>query len=58
MRIIVPGARVELHPAADLWMRGCRFGTVTKVGLKWISVHFDQLRNPVRVRAENLTVVE
>ena len=26
------GDWVELHPANDMWMRGARFGTVTKVG--------------------------
>ena len=26
------GDRVELHPATDLWMRGARYGTVTKIG--------------------------
>jgi hypothetical protein len=25
------GDRVELHPGCDLWMRGCRYGTVLKV---------------------------
>lgn len=25
-----PGERVELHPATDMWMRGARYGTVTK----------------------------
>jgi hypothetical protein len=25
------GDRVELHPGLDLWMRGARFGTVTRV---------------------------
>jgi hypothetical protein len=33
--------RVELHPATDLWMRGARFGTVTKVGRKWLHVKLD-----------------
>ena len=25
------GKRVELHPSKDLWMRGARFGEVTKM---------------------------
>ena len=27
------GARVELHPATDLWMRGARYGTVERMSL-------------------------
>ena len=27
------GDRVELHPACDLWMRGARYGVVTRVSL-------------------------
>jgi len=32
------GDRVEHHPASDLWMRGARYGTVTRVGkaLVWV----------------------
>jgi hypothetical protein len=36
------GDRCELHPATDYWMRGARFGTVTKVGRKWVSVRLDR----------------
>jgi len=25
--------RVEIHPATDLWMRGARYGTVTRMSL-------------------------
>jgi hypothetical protein len=35
------GDRVELHPATDMWMRGARFGTVTKVGRRWLHVRLD-----------------
>jgi hypothetical protein len=27
------GDRVEIHPATDLWMRGVRYGTVTRLSL-------------------------
>jgi hypothetical protein len=33
--------RVALHPATDLWMRGVRYGTVVKVGKKFVQVRFD-----------------
>jgi hypothetical protein len=35
------GDRVEIHPATDLWMRGARFGTVTKIGRKYVHVKLD-----------------
>lgn len=25
------GQWIELHPACDLWMRGAKFGTITKI---------------------------
>lgn len=25
------GDRIELHPSCDLWMRGARFGIITKI---------------------------
>lgn len=32
------GARVQVHPAHTLFMRGLRWATVTKVGRKWVTV--------------------
>jgi len=34
--------RVQVHPAHDLWMRGMRYGTVTGVGKKYVSVLLDR----------------
>lgn len=48
------GQRVELHPATDLWMRGARFGTVEKIGRKWIHVNVDLLGRTVRISYRNL----
>ena len=42
------GDRVELHPAHDLWMRGARFGTVEKLGTKWVHVRLDMLPDRLR----------
>lgn len=28
---VVVGARIELHSACDLWVRGARFGTITEI---------------------------
>lgn len=36
------GARIELHPACNLWMRGARYGTITKIGRKRIAVQLDK----------------
>ena len=66
------GDRVELHPGMDLWMRGARFGVVTKVipgkqvsrsGMyrpEQVNVRMDhaQIRKVVRCWAADLTVIE
>ena len=26
-----PGLRVQLHPGLDLWMQGCRYGTIRRL---------------------------
>lgn len=61
------GARVELHPGLDLWMRGARYGVI--VGAVWslekpgaISVYkvkmdHRQVRKLQRVKPEDLRVV-
>ena len=28
------GTRVQIHPAHDAWMRGDRFGTVERIGMR------------------------
>lgn len=33
--------RVMAHPGTDAWMQGDRYGTVQKVGRKWIHVKMD-----------------
>lgn len=44
-------ARVELHPACDLWMRGARFGTVRGRTRNFVKVRMDhpQVRREVSV---------
>lgn len=32
------GMRIQIHPGADLWMRGVKYGTITKVGRKFVEV--------------------
>ncbi len=52
------GARVELHPSCDLWMRGACFGNVTGwvrvLGEKVYKVQLDNVRKVARCRAEDL----
>lgn len=35
------GDRIELHPATDNWMRGLRYGTVTRVGNRYVTLVMD-----------------
>jgi len=48
-----PGQRVEMHPAADLWLTGARFGTVVKVGTKVVHVKLDKIPAIKRVHPRN-----
>jgi hypothetical protein len=54
------GDRVELHPGCDLWMRGARFGTVTKVGRKFVTVKMDhwQIKRQIRFAAHLLRSID
>lgn len=62
-RCISEGARCELHPATDLWMRGARFGEIVKVwahpdtGATMITVKLDKLPTAVIVQPENVKVI-
>jgi hypothetical protein len=40
--IVKEGDRVELHPATDRWMRGDRFGTVVKIGRKYVHIKLER----------------
>ena len=44
------GEWVRISPATDTWMRGIRYGRVTKVGNKWVHVEgYTPLGKPFRV---------
>ena len=51
--VFLPGARVEIHPSTDLWMRGARYGDVIKTtkGGAIVHVKLDNLAKPVRAHA-------
>lgn len=38
----LPGERVQLHPATDLWLSGARYGTVVKVTKVRVHVRLDR----------------
>lgn len=38
-----PGLRVQLHPGLDLWMQGCRYGTVRRLSSANAVVELDRL---------------
>jgi hypothetical protein len=48
------GERVQLHPATDDWMRGDKFGTITRVGTQLVSVKLDKSGRTKRYRPNNL----
>jgi hypothetical protein len=50
------GDRVELHPGMDLWMRGARYGTVTKVTSRSVHVNLDRA-GTVKVDGSKLAFV-
>lgn len=54
------GQRVQMHPSTHLHMRGARYGTVTKIGVRLVHVKLDWLPSvgSVRVHPENLLIVE
>ncbi len=53
----VKGDRVQAHPATDTWMRGDRYGTVEKIGRKFIGVRMDVSKRLVYFTARNLLPV-
>ena len=42
------GDRVALHPATDWWRRGARYGTVAKLGKKYIHVQLEVMGAPIK----------
>lgn len=52
------GDRVQLHPATDLWMRGARYGTVTKVTKTHVHVKVDKLGTVKRFFADYVNKID
>lgn len=54
-----PWKRVQLHPGTDLWMRGARYATVTRVGRKWAYIALDvRPGKEIKIAPENLLEIE
>lgn len=52
------GQRVQTHPATDVWMRGDRYGTVVRVGRKYVHVALDRSERTLRFLPENLQPID
>ena len=50
------GMRVQLHPAAGLWMRGVKYATVSKIGWKWVYIT-DDVGREFKISAFNVQPV-
>jgi len=48
--------RVQAHPSTDTWVRGDRYGTVEKIGRKYVHVRMDKSGRLVQFIPDNLTV--
>jgi hypothetical protein len=48
------GQRVQSHPATDTWMRGDRFGTIERIGRRFVWVRMDRSGRLLRFHPENL----
>lgn len=46
--------RVQTHPATDLWMSGDRYGTVVKIGRKYVHVKLDRSGRTQTIAPSNL----
>lgn len=52
------GARVQIHPGTDTWMRGDRFGTVAGTRPKHVLVKMDVSGKALRVPPTLLSILD
>lgn len=61
MAQLQPGDRVEIAPHYDLWMRGARYGSVTRTtwrdGVTVVSVRMDRTDRVARFPEADLTYI-
>jgi len=51
------GQRVESHPATNAWIRGDRYGNVTKVGRRLVHVKMDRSERTLKFFPKDLIPV-
>lgn len=52
------GQRVQTHPATDAWIFGDRYGTITKIGYKYIHVLLDRSGRTLAFRPKDLLPID
>lgn len=52
------GDRVMLHPGTDAWMRGDKYGDVTRIGKKHVHVKMDVSGRTLKVAPSRLAIVD
>ena len=52
------GDRIELHPATDAWMQGDRYGTVVRIGRKYLHIRLDRSGRTLPFTPTNVTPLE
>lgn len=57
LETFVVGMTVSSHPATDAWMRGDRYGTVVKVGRKFVHVRMNRSGQLRKFHPSNLVPV-
>lgn len=60
MKDVVVGMKFRLHPSTDLSMMGFHYGTVTKVGRKWVHAEVRRLdlTRTIKISPDNMLPVE
>lgn len=51
------GQRVQMATHTDAWMRGDRYGTVEKVGIKYVHVRMDKSGRLIRFSPGNVKTI-
>jgi hypothetical protein len=49
--------RVQLHPFTDRWLMGDKYGTIVKIGRKYVHVRMDWSNQTIRVSEHYLLEV-
>jgi hypothetical protein len=55
--VVTTGARIKVHPDNDAFIRSARYGTVTKVGRKYVHIYSETFQRTVRVLLSDCEVI-